>query len=202
MNFVTKGALCAASLMLAAPAANATIVAGDDVGVLGTFTDTDTGLNWLRLDNFFNQSSNDMRAIAEANGFTLASKSAVETLLGDLPLTSAELWDDYAAIMGRAPARDLIMAAYASPEPDYYGYPYYGIAYTFRGWRGWGFFDIALFGYTIPNQGGSEADLNLWAYREVVVAGAPEPTSWALMILGFGGSGAMLRSRRKVAAAA
>jgi hypothetical protein len=35
------------------------------------------------------------------------------------------------------------------------------------------------------------------------VAGVPEPASWALMILGFGGAGAQLRSRRrKVVAAA
>jgi hypothetical protein len=29
----------------------------------------------------------------------------------------------------------------------------------------------------------------------------PEPTSWALMLLGFGGMGAMLRSRRRPVAA-
>lgn len=36
----------------------------------------------------------------------------------------------------------------------------------------------------------------------VVGAGAPEPASWALMILGFGGVGATLRRSRKAAAAA
>lgn len=32
-----------------------------------------------------------------------------------------------------------------------------------------------------------------------LVTGVPEPTSWALMIMGFGGVGAMIRSRRKLA---
>lgn len=200
MNFVTKGALCAMSLMLVAPAANAAIVVGADVGALGTFTDTDTGLNWLRLDNFFNQSTNTMRAIAEANGFAFANKSAVETLLDDLPLPSADLWDDYAAIMGQTPARDLIWGAYIPPTQDVN--PSYGVAYAYRGFRGWAFLDLALYGDTIPNPGTSAADVNLWAYREIVGASAPEPASWALMILGFGASGAIFRGRRKVAAAA
>ncbi|HZZ66646.1 MAG TPA: FxDxF family PEP-CTERM protein [Phenylobacterium sp.] len=33
------------------------------------------------------------------------------------------------------------------------------------------------------------------------VGGVPEPAGWALMIMGFGGVGALLRSRRKVASA-
>ena len=32
-------------------------------------------------------------------------------------------------------------------------------------------------------------------------AGVPEPASWALMLTGFGGLGAMLRARRRPAAA-
>ncbi|HEY3948728.1 PEPxxWA-CTERM sorting domain-containing protein [Phenylobacterium sp.] len=40
--------------------------------------------------------------------------------------------------------------------------------------------------------------------RAYIVAGnvVPEPTTWALMIMGFGGAGAMLRRRRQVALAA
>jgi hypothetical protein len=34
------------------------------------------------------------------------------------------------------------------------------------------------------------------------VGGVPEPASWALMILGFGSAGAMLRGRRRPAALA
>jgi hypothetical protein len=33
----------------------------------------------------------------------------------------------------------------------------------------------------------------------VITPGVPEPATWAMMLLGFGGLGAMLRSRRKAA---
>jgi hypothetical protein len=33
----------------------------------------------------------------------------------------------------------------------------------------------------------------------IAVVGVPEPGTWALMILGFGGAGAMLRARRRIA---
>jgi hypothetical protein len=35
----------------------------------------------------------------------------------------------------------------------------------------------------------------------LAAVGVPEPTTWALMIMGFGGAGAMLRSRRRMAVA-
>lgn len=35
----------------------------------------------------------------------------------------------------------------------------------------------------------------------LVTGGVPEPGAWALMLLGFGGAGAMIRSRRRLAAA-
>jgi len=43
---------------------------------------------------------------------------------------------------------------------------------------------------------------SLTVAREGDVAAVPEPDAWALMILGFGGAGAMLRTRRRGAAAA
>ena len=43
----------------------------------------------------------------------------------------------------------------------------------------------------------------VWKINDVVVTGGvPEPASWALMILGFGSAGAMLRRARKAAATA
>ncbi|MFL5298194.1 MAG: PEPxxWA-CTERM sorting domain-containing protein, partial [Phenylobacterium sp.] len=41
-----------------------------------------------------------------------------------------------------------------------------------------------------------------WYGFAVGVAGVPEPASWALMILGFGGVGSALRTRRRMAATA
>lgn len=37
-------------------------------------------------------------------------------------------------------------------------------------------------------------------YEILNTAGVPEPTSWALMIVGFGGVGAALRGRRRESA--
>lgn len=43
---------------------------------------------------------------------------------------------------------------------------------------------------------------NSFEVDNLAVAGVPEPASWALMILGFGGAGAALRSQRRRPAAA
>lgn len=58
----------------------------------------------------------------------------------------------------------------------------------------------------IPTTGGPLAfDLKVGGPQLVfsaVVAGVPEPASWAMMTLGFGGLGATLRRRRRMAACA
>ena len=82
------------------------------------------------------------------------------------------------------------------------------------GWNSF-FFDLAAGNYTLEvdvfNTGDEESNsqLLLDAVRishEVSVdpgpAGVPEPSTWALMILGFGGMGATLRTRRRAAAGA
>jgi hypothetical protein len=43
---------------------------------------------------------------------------------------------------------------------------------------------------------------NDFAVDNINVAGVPEPASWALMLVGFGGLGAVLRNRRRLALAA
>lgn len=54
------------------------------------------------------------------------------------------------------------------------------------------------------SQAGQRMLADNFTVNNIVVAagGVPEPTGWALMIAGFGGVGAALRSRRKVALAA
>lgn len=52
---------------------------------------------------------------------------------------------------------------------------------------------------SVDNPGGSCCGVTPLAFS---VTAAPEPATWAMMMLGFGGLGASLRSRRKAAAAA
>ena len=75
--------------------------------------------------------------------------------------------------------------------------------------NGWetisGTFNVAQPGGTIhvglvDNSG--IASGNDFGVDNITLASVPEPTSWALMILGFGGAGAALRSRRRLAVAA
>jgi len=37
--------------------------------------------------------------------------------------------------------------------------------------------------------------MNVWAFR--VAGSVPEPATWAMMLLGFAGIGAVMRARRK-----
>jgi PPE-repeat protein len=55
----------------------------------------------------------------------------------------------------------------------------------------------------MTNNGGQQPDVShvIWIDPPSTVA-VPEPATWALMILGFGGAGAMLRQRRRLARAA
>jgi len=56
-------------------------------------------------------------------------------------------------------------------------------------------------GYETLPGGGSLGGVGVALYNGAFNAGAPEPTTWALMLMGFGGLGASLRSRRRVAIA-
>ena len=186
-------ALALASTALVATNAQANTVAGPSVGGFSTFTDQNSGRNWLRLDSFFNKSADDMIAAATPAGFTLANQSDVTALLASLPLNgSAAAWDDYRAVMGGAPNRDLIWGAFAGSVSGMVGW-----AWSYRGESSWSNYDNEDMLANIPNSGTPDADLNLWAYS---VGGAvPEPTTWAMMIGGLAIVGiSMRRSKAEV----
>ena len=195
-TMIKAGLFAAVSLMLATQA-SAAVVAGGVVNGLTTFVDTNDSRVWARLDNFFNTSMDDMATAVTAAGFTVADRSQVEGLLNTLPLPDAATWDGYRAIMGGAPNRDLIWGGYGPPISGSYGW-----AYAYRGDGAWSFVDTTFAGNQVANGGTDSADENIWAYQAGRGNGAvPEPTTWALSIMGLGMAGAALRRRRVLAAA-
>jgi hypothetical protein len=54
-------------------------------------------------------------------------------------------------------------------------------------------FDTAITGVTLGSTG------NSFELSDIGAPGVPEPATWAIMLMGFGGMGAALRSRRKAA---
>ncbi|MBL8556886.1 MAG: PEPxxWA-CTERM sorting domain-containing protein [Phenylobacterium sp.] len=71
-------------------------------------------------------------------------------------------------------------------------------------------FDSWSFAYTnaagVPSTGGAGANVGLIEVidnitYDTLATGVPEPAAWAMMILGFGGVGAMARQRRRLVAA-
>jgi hypothetical protein len=188
------GAAAVSLAALSCSVAQAAVVAGPTVDGLTTFVDTDTGRDWLRLDNFFGESAASMITTATAAGFILATNADVTQMTGDVPLdgTSAT-WTAYAAVMGSAPNRELMWGAYAGTVPGYVGW---GYAYNPAPWY---IMDNSDTVDDIPNGGTPYADLNLWAYSG---GGVPEPAAWTFLLLGVGGIGAISRSRGRTVAAA
>jgi hypothetical protein len=185
-----KKLLVAALLGLASTTVNAQVVAGGTVGGFGTFVDVNTNRVWLRMDNFFDESADQMLAAAQAQGFSFATQADVNQLLGSLPLNGGQ-WSSYAAIMGQAPNRDLIWGAYEGSNPGSVGW-----AFAYSDYQAWSVIDNVDSSGSIPNEGSPEADLNLWAFQTGTPS-VPEPASWAMMVGGFGVVGGALRGRRK-----
>lgn len=153
-----------------AAGAHASIIAGPTVNGLATFQDTSTGLVWLKLNDFFNESAQQMVATAAASGFTWSDATHAESLLADLPLGNNQ-WSTYAATIGSAPNRDLYWASYgpASDGSDEYSYAYSDAT----SWSGCPACDDYA---SVENGNGPYADMNVFAYA----ASVPEPASWAV----------------------
>jgi hypothetical protein len=158
-------AFAAGLMIVPAASLHANIVAVPDVGGLQAFEDTNTGLTWLALDNFFNQTPDQEIVTAATAGFTVADASQVETLLDSLPLTGGQ-WTADAAIMGSAPNRGLIWGDFAdssNPNNQEWAYAYStDTAWTFEG-DGFSLGSTEFTNGQVPNGGTTDADLNLWA---------------------------------------
>lgn len=159
-SFRILGLALAASLMVPLASLHANIVSVPDVDGLTAFQDTNTGLVWLGLNNFFNESPADQLVTAEAAGFSLADTGQVNFLLNSLPLDGGQ-WSTYASIMGSAPNRGLIWGDYS--DASYPGQQEW--AYAYSGDTSWSY-ELNDGPMTfIPNGGGPYADLNLWAVQ-------------------------------------
>lgn len=176
---------------LAAPAA-AAISLGPTVGGIATFTDSNTGRNWARLDTYFNVSYNFMAVDLTNRGFTLATRADLDPLFASVDVAAD--FNGVAAIMGSAPNRGLIWGAYVplaqNSTVDW--------AFAFPG-SGWTFGNQGFGPDQVPNADGPEADMNFWAFTTSNGV-IPEPSSWAMLIAGFGLVGAVARRRRMAAA--
>lgn len=186
---MTKTLFLAATLLttIVSTSAHAAVVLGPTVGGVATFTDTTTGRNWARLDTYFDKSHDQMAADIAGKGFTVALTADVDALLGTLPLNNGE-WTGYAAIMGRAPNRDLIWGSFAPVSQS----GMIGWSFAFSSQNAWTTNLDVFPSNVVPNGGGSAADMNIWAFAS---GNVPEPASWAMMITGFGLIGSAMRRR-------
>ena len=167
----------------------AAVVGGPTIGGLATFTDTNTGRNWLKLNNFFNVSGTNMIAVATAAGFTVATRADVEGLTNTLPLDGTfATWNPYASVMGQAPVRNLLSGVYV-PDPA----NKLGFAEAGDNAPSWFFFDLLQPANSVANGGTVFADVNLWAFSSGAVV--PEPASLALLGAGLAGLGLARRRR-------
>ena len=87
-SYATTSTIALVGLLGVNPA-QAAIINHADINGLRTFEDVGTGLVWVDFDNFFNQSTSNMKTIVEAAGFTFASKSSVQTLLQQFAIEPA-----------------------------------------------------------------------------------------------------------------
>jgi hypothetical protein len=183
--------LIAAIVVCGAGQAQASIIDAANVGGFRTFQDLNTSRIWLDMDNFYNQSPASMISAASAQGFTLATRTDVEQLTASLPLTDSQ-WFSYVPVMGRAPNREIVWGAYDDGSTSSVGWAW---AYSID--NSWTIYDYAQGPNTVPNGGGLEADMNLWAYKAAGIEtnAVPEPAS--MLLFGLGGAGMLLRRSRQ-----
>lgn len=171
--------------------AAAAVVVGPTSGGYSTFTDTITNRQWVKLDTFFNRSATSMFTELTAAGFTVGTRTDVQQLLDTLQPIGAN-WASYATIMGRAPNRDLIWGAYQISDPTRIGW-----AFSSNGNTNWNYNDNAFIASGIPNEGTSNADMNVWAFRTDAQGAVPEPAAWMMMLIGMAGIGFSMRRKTK-----
>ena len=160
-------------LLASGLAASADVVAGPTVDGFTTFIDTNTGFDWLTLDNFFGEDYATQLA-SLPSGYVVASFAEVDALAqNSMPdPTDPTSFDYYNSIVMGSTSRALLWGNYADTTVG--GSPN-GWYYAFDG-ESWAYDNS---GYTI-----GFSDLGLWALKAAV----PEPRTASL----WTGAGALL----------
>jgi PEP-CTERM motif len=187
----------AVAVVSLAGSASATVSVGPTVGGLATFTESTTGRNWVRMDTYYSRSYNYMATDLVNRGFTLATRQDVDALFAAVDI--ALVFPDVYQIMGSPIEMAIIIGAYSPQDPD-------GKINVVFGGEGleWTFSKYS----TDPDTAFRPAYVNFWAFVEADGGGGggggggavPEPSSWAMLIAGFGLVGAAARRRRAASA--
>ena len=186
--------VAATTLAFAGMNANAGVVNSSDINGLRTFSDTNTGMVWMDLDNYFDSATGtgsmtglQMISAAQAAGFTVATRSQVQSLLDTLPLTGGE-WSSYAAVMGFGDPRDLIWGLTQDGQS-------YGWAWSYSPETAWNYSDACGVDLVAAGNGAGDQDLGVWAFRNG--GQVPEPSTVALLAIALlAGSASRIRRSR------
>ncbi|TXH04846.1 MAG: PEP-CTERM sorting domain-containing protein [Rhodocyclaceae bacterium] len=194
IDFKKAARLTVATTMLAVAGmnANAAVVNSSDINGLRTFSDTSTGMVWMDLDNYFDSATGtgsmtglQMISAAQAAGFTVATRSQVQSLLDTLPLTGGE-WSSYAAVMGFGDPRDLIWGLTQDGQS-------YGWAWSYSTDSTWQYSGASGVDLVAAGNGAGSQDLGVWAFRNG--GQVPEPSTVTLLAIALL-AGSASRARR------
>jgi hypothetical protein len=157
------------------------VVAGPTVDGFTTFVDTNTGVEWLTLNNFYGENYASQLSNLPS-GFHVATFDQVNALAtGSMPdVTSDASWLSYNSIVMGSTSRGLIWGNYAVSG-----------ATGPNGWF-WSYQDETWSFQTSVGDTGAFTDLGLWA-SNAAASSVPEPGTAVLLV----GAGALLWIRRR-----
>ena len=205
-NWLAGAALAATALLGAAVSANAGVVTFDGHTAPGTFANNyeEGGLHFFGGQSYFIPVGSVSRPIGYRSPFL---ETALEPLVITMPghgtfeLNSVMLGlgefnttpdFDTVTVVGRK-ADSCLLGCTVTAELR--------VGYRFKTFALQGFSDLASVSFGEHNDAGYLAFDNI-AFNGGVPPGVPEPATWGLMIVGFMGVGALLRSTRRKAALA